>query len=34
MLMMDSPNAESVWPSLLLNSEKNVSRVLSRVFEG
>ena len=27
MLMMDSPNAESVWPTLLLNSEKNVMRI-------
>ena len=27
MLMMDSPNAESIWPSLLLNSEKNVMRI-------
>lgn len=25
-LTMDSPNAESVWPSLLLESEANVSR--------
>jgi len=25
-LTMDSPNAESVWPSLLLESETNVSR--------
>ena len=27
MLMMDSPNAESIWPSLLLNTEKNVIRI-------
>ena len=26
-LMMDSPNAESIWPSLLLNTEKNVIRI-------
>ena len=26
-LMMDSPNAESIWPSLLLNTEKNVMRI-------
>ena len=27
-LMMDSPNTESVWPSLLLNTEKNVMRII------
>ena len=27
MLMMDSPNAESIWPSLLLNTEKNIMKI-------
>ena len=27
MLMMDSTNAESIWPSLLLNTEKSVIRI-------
>ena len=27
MLMMDSPNAESVWPSRLLNTEKNIMKI-------
>ena len=25
---MDSPNTESVWPSLLLNTEKNIMRII------